>query len=181
MLQTNNVDAQCEKLATELRWQRFALKVASFQLLHLHLTYPTCIWHLLGWQMDGWTERHTMTANTRTSKHSMSNKNQLQHTRTHTQFCLTGLLFWSHSSLDWCGLGSSNLSGITGAGFLQGAALHLVQIITSMHGTKLKVPNAYRGPCPSWCTDSGQNGRRILYTGSLKTAPTSRPVTKWTL
>ena len=39
VLQTNNVDAQCDKLATELSWQHFASKVANFQLLqpHLHL------------------------------------------------------------------------------------------------------------------------------------------------
>jgi len=43
MLHTNNVDAQCDKLATELSWQSFASKVANFQLPHLHLTYPTCI------------------------------------------------------------------------------------------------------------------------------------------
>jgi len=41
-LQTNKVDAQCDKLATELRWQRFASKMANFQLPHRHLTYPTC-------------------------------------------------------------------------------------------------------------------------------------------
>ena len=42
------VDAQrqCDKLATELSRQRFAPKVANFQLPHLHLTYPTCIWRL---------------------------------------------------------------------------------------------------------------------------------------
>jgi len=34
------VDAQCDKLATELRWQRFASKVANFQLPHLHLAHP---------------------------------------------------------------------------------------------------------------------------------------------
>ena len=39
VLQTSNVDAQCDKLATELRWQRFASKVANFQLPHLHLAY----------------------------------------------------------------------------------------------------------------------------------------------
>ena len=41
VLQTNKVDAQCDKLVTELNWQRFASKVAK--LPHLHLTYPTCI------------------------------------------------------------------------------------------------------------------------------------------
>jgi len=46
----NKVDAQCDKLATELSWQRFAPKVVNFQLPHLHLTYPTCIWRLCwGW------------------------------------------------------------------------------------------------------------------------------------
>jgi len=38
------VDSQCGKLATELSRQRFASKVANFQLLQLHLTYSTCIW-----------------------------------------------------------------------------------------------------------------------------------------
>jgi len=38
VLQTNQVDAHCDKLATELSWQRFASKVANFQLPHLHLT-----------------------------------------------------------------------------------------------------------------------------------------------
>jgi len=38
------VDAQCDKLATQLSWQRFASKVTNFQLPQLHLTYPTCIW-----------------------------------------------------------------------------------------------------------------------------------------
>ena len=48
VLQTNNVDAQCDKLANER--QCFALKVASFQLPRLRLTYPTCIWCLRwGW------------------------------------------------------------------------------------------------------------------------------------
>jgi len=36
MLQTNKVDAQCDILATELIWQRFASRVAKFQL-------PKCI------------------------------------------------------------------------------------------------------------------------------------------
>ena len=40
------VDAQCDKLATELSWQRFVLKVANFLLFHMHLTYTGCIWHL---------------------------------------------------------------------------------------------------------------------------------------
>jgi len=35
------MDAQFDKLATELSWQRFASKVANFQLPHMHLTYPT--------------------------------------------------------------------------------------------------------------------------------------------
>jgi len=42
VLQTSKVDAQCDKLATELSWQCFASEVANFQLPHLHLTYPTC-------------------------------------------------------------------------------------------------------------------------------------------
>jgi len=45
-VQTNKVDAQCDKLATELSRQCFALKVANLHLTHLHLTYPTCIWRL---------------------------------------------------------------------------------------------------------------------------------------
>ena len=45
-MQTDNADAQCDKLATDLSWQRFASKVSNFQLPHLHLTYPTCT---LGW------------------------------------------------------------------------------------------------------------------------------------
>jgi len=42
VLQTNKVDAQCDKLATELSWQHFASNVANFQLLqpHLHLVPP---------------------------------------------------------------------------------------------------------------------------------------------
>jgi len=40
------VEAQCDKLATELSWQRFASKVADLQFPHLHLTYPACIWRL---------------------------------------------------------------------------------------------------------------------------------------
>jgi len=46
VLQTNNVDALCDKLATEQSWQRFTSKVANLQQSHLHLTYCTCIWHL---------------------------------------------------------------------------------------------------------------------------------------
>jgi len=46
MQQTNKADAQCDTLATELSLQRFASNVANFQLPHLHLTYPTCIWRL---------------------------------------------------------------------------------------------------------------------------------------
>jgi len=46
MLQTNKVDAQRDKLATELSWQCFASKVANLQLLNLHITNPTCIWRL---------------------------------------------------------------------------------------------------------------------------------------
>ena len=42
----NNVDARCDKLATELSCQRFASKVAYFQLPHLQLSYSTCIWRL---------------------------------------------------------------------------------------------------------------------------------------
>ena len=40
------VDAQCDKLATELSRQRFASKVANIQLRQLHLAYPTCSWRL---------------------------------------------------------------------------------------------------------------------------------------
>jgi len=103
VLQTSKVDAQCDKLATEVSWQCLASTVASLQLLHLHLTYLTCIWRLrLGnlfefcrdfqrqetrvtrlscgfvcvilrlavsvehWLVtDGWTDRHTTTADTR--------------------------------------------------------------------------------------------------------------------
>jgi len=43
VLQTKEVDAQFDKLAPELSWQRFASKVGNLQLPHLHLTYPTCI------------------------------------------------------------------------------------------------------------------------------------------
>jgi len=50
VLQTNNVDAERDKLTSELSWQYFASKVANFQLPHLHLTYLTCIWCLRwGW------------------------------------------------------------------------------------------------------------------------------------
>jgi len=50
VLQTNKVDAQCDKLVTELSWQRFASKVTNLQLSHLYLTCPTCIWRLcLAW------------------------------------------------------------------------------------------------------------------------------------
>jgi len=52
VMQTNNVNAQCDKLATELSWQRFSSKVANFQPQHLHLTYLTCIWHFRwGWSL----------------------------------------------------------------------------------------------------------------------------------
>ena len=44
VLQTSNVDSQCDKLATELSRQSVASKIANFQLPHLHLTHPTCIW-----------------------------------------------------------------------------------------------------------------------------------------
>jgi len=46
VLQTNKVDAQCDKLATELSLQAFASKVVNFQLTNLHLAHLTCIWHL---------------------------------------------------------------------------------------------------------------------------------------
>jgi len=46
VLQTSKVDGQCDKVATELRWQCFTSKVANMQLSHLPLTYPTCIWCL---------------------------------------------------------------------------------------------------------------------------------------
>jgi len=45
VLQASHVNAQCDKLATELSWQRFVSKVANFQPQHLHLTYLACIWH----------------------------------------------------------------------------------------------------------------------------------------
>jgi len=45
-----HVNARCDKLASELSWQRFTSKAANFRLLHLHLTYPTGIWRLRwGW------------------------------------------------------------------------------------------------------------------------------------
>jgi len=57
VLQTNKVDAECDKLATELSWQSFASKVATFQLLHPHLTYPACIWRLRwGWPRLSFTK-----------------------------------------------------------------------------------------------------------------------------
>jgi len=46
VLQTNNVDAQCDKLANKLSWQCCASKVANLQLPNLYLTFPTCIWCL---------------------------------------------------------------------------------------------------------------------------------------
>jgi len=45
MLQTNKVVADCDKLATKVSFQRFALKVVNFHVLHMHLTCLTCIWH----------------------------------------------------------------------------------------------------------------------------------------
>jgi len=45
VLQTGKVDAQCDKLATELSRQPFASKVANLQLSHLLLTY---VHHSLG-------------------------------------------------------------------------------------------------------------------------------------
>jgi len=39
VLQTHQVDAQCDKLATELSWQLFASEVANFQLPQLHVSY----------------------------------------------------------------------------------------------------------------------------------------------
>jgi len=49
VLQTNKVDTQRDKLATELSWN-FVSKVTNLQLPHLHLTYHTCIWCLRwGW------------------------------------------------------------------------------------------------------------------------------------
>ena len=51
VLETNKIDPSRDKLATELRWQRFATKVANFQLLHLHLTCPICICRI----RSGWT------------------------------------------------------------------------------------------------------------------------------
>jgi len=43
VLQTNQVDAQCDKLATKLSWEWFASDVTNLQLPHLHLAPP------LGW------------------------------------------------------------------------------------------------------------------------------------
>ena len=57
VLQTNKVDAQCDKRTTELSWQRFASKVANCQLPHLHLCYSTCIWRLRwGWSRMNFAE-----------------------------------------------------------------------------------------------------------------------------
>jgi len=41
VLQTNKADAQCDKLATEPSWQRFAPQFANFQLLYRTCIYPT--------------------------------------------------------------------------------------------------------------------------------------------
>ena len=50
VLQTNKVDAECDKLATNLSWQCVASKVTNVHLPHLHLTYSICIWRLhWGW------------------------------------------------------------------------------------------------------------------------------------
>jgi len=46
MLQTNKVDAQCDKAATKLSWQRFTSKVANFQLLHQQLALGLEVTHL---------------------------------------------------------------------------------------------------------------------------------------
>jgi len=46
VLQTSKVDAQRDKLATELSWQRLASTVANLQLPHLHLVLPFGTW---GW------------------------------------------------------------------------------------------------------------------------------------
>ena len=40
VLQTNKVDAQCDKLTTELSWERLESKVTNVQLPHLHLAPP---------------------------------------------------------------------------------------------------------------------------------------------
>jgi len=57
VLQTNEVDAQYDKLATELSLQCFASTVDNTQLPHLHLTYPTCIWRLhWGWSHFSFAE-----------------------------------------------------------------------------------------------------------------------------
>ena len=49
VLQTSNVNAECDKRAIELRWQRFESKVANFQLPQLHLTYQICDSLRSGW------------------------------------------------------------------------------------------------------------------------------------
>jgi len=36
----------CDKLATDLSWQRFVSTVVNVQLPQLHLMHPTCIWRL---------------------------------------------------------------------------------------------------------------------------------------
>jgi len=59
MLQTNKVDARCDKLATELSRQHFKSEVANFQLLHLHLTYATCIWRLR-WSDPVWVFQRSL-------------------------------------------------------------------------------------------------------------------------
>jgi len=51
--QITNVNAQCDKRVTELRWQRFASKVTNFQLNQLYLTYPASIWRLR-WSESVW-------------------------------------------------------------------------------------------------------------------------------
>jgi len=48
VLRANKVDAECDKLATELRWQRLAPKVANCQLPHSVNLYPTCIGASIG-------------------------------------------------------------------------------------------------------------------------------------
>ena len=48
VLQTYKADAQCDKLAIELRWQRLASKVANCQLPHSVNLYPTCIGASIG-------------------------------------------------------------------------------------------------------------------------------------
>jgi len=44
--QKNKVDAQYDKLATELSWQRFASKVTNVELPHLHFPSRTTHLHL---------------------------------------------------------------------------------------------------------------------------------------